>query len=155
MPIRDDSSGFGTETMDALLTAKEVAAILRVHPNTVYEKARKGDIPSVKTRGSWIRFNEREIKEWIDRRTLKASPQLEHLPELHLDLEEYDKLFLKGGKSALGKTPRRWNYGFGSVYVRKTKHGKVRWYVDYLTNGRRTREVVKDAQTRSEATVHL
>jgi excisionase family DNA binding protein len=141
--------------MDPLLTAKDVAAILKVHPNTVYEKVRKGDIPSVRTSGSGIRFNERDIINWIDKRSRKTSPQVEHLPEFHLDLEDYDKIFLKGGKSALGKTPRRWNYGFGSVYVRTTKHGKDRWCVDYLTNGRRIREVVKDAQTRSEATLHL
>jgi excisionase family DNA binding protein len=141
--------------MDPLLTAKDVAAILKVHPNTVYEKAKKGSIPSVRTSASGIRFNERDIREWIDGRSRNVLSQFEHFRAFHLDLEEYDKILLKGGKSALGKTPRRWNYGFGTVYVRKTKHGKDRWYVDYLTNGRRIREVVKDAQTRSEATLHL
>lgn len=29
--------------MDPLLTVKEVAAILRVHPKTIYEKARKAE----------------------------------------------------------------------------------------------------------------
>ena len=55
--------------MDPLLTAKDVAAILKVHPNTVYEKAKKGSIPSVRTSASRIRFNERDIGEWIDRRS--------------------------------------------------------------------------------------
>lgn len=110
--------------MDPLLTAKDVAAILKVHPNTVYEKAKKGSIPSVRTSASGIRFNEREIGEWIDRRSRNALSQFEHFRAFHLNLKEYDKILLRGGKSALGKTPRRWNYGFGTVYVRKTKRGK-------------------------------
>jgi len=59
--------------MDPLLTVKDVAAILKVHPNTVYEKARKAAIPSVRTSSSRIRFKEREIKEWIEKRSHKAS----------------------------------------------------------------------------------
>jgi len=49
----------------------------------------------------------------------------------------------------------RWSYGFGTVYVRKTKHGKERWCVDFLVNGKRIREVVKNAQNRSDAVLHL
>jgi excisionase family DNA binding protein len=113
--------------MDPLLTVKDVAAILKVHPNTVYEKARKADIPSVRTSSSRIRFKEREIKEWIDKRSRKAFPHIERLPELHLDLEDYDRIFLKGGKSAVKeKTRRRWNYGFGSIILRKTTAGRDR-----------------------------
>lgn len=141
--------------MDPLLTVKEVAGILRVHPNTVYEMARKGEISSVRANGKGLRFQDEDIRSWLEKCSRQSSPLLERLREFHLDLEEYDKIFLKGGKSALGKTPKRWNYGFGSVYVRTTKNGIIRWYVDYFTNGRRIREVVKDAQTRSEATLHL
>jgi excisionase family DNA binding protein len=142
--------------MDPLLTAREVAAILKVHPNTVYEKARKADIPSVRTSSSRIRFKEREIKEWIDKRSRKALPHAEQQPEFHLDLEDYDKIFLKGGKSAVKeRTRRRWNYGFGSIILRKTTEGRDRWSIDYRDRGKRIREVVKDAQTRGEALVAL
>jgi len=142
--------------MDPLLTVKDIAAILKVHPNTVYEGARKGDIPSVRTSSSRIRFNERDIKEWIDERSRKALRQVEHLPEFHLDLEDYDRIFLKGGKSAVKeRTRRRWNYGFGSIILRKTTEGRDRWSIDYRDRGKRIREVVKDAQTRGEALVAL
>jgi hypothetical protein len=33
--------------MDPLLAVKDVAAILTVHSNTVYEKVRKAEIPSI------------------------------------------------------------------------------------------------------------
>ena len=119
--------GLRKRTMDPLLTVKDVAAILKVHPNTVYEKARKADIPSVRTSSSRIRFNERDIKEWIDKRSRQALPHAEQLPEFHLDLEDYDRIFLKGGKSAVKeRTRRRWNYGFGSIILRKTTAGRDR-----------------------------
>jgi excisionase family DNA binding protein len=142
--------------MDPLLTAREVATILKVHPNTVYEKARKADIPSVRTSRSRIRFKEREIKEWIDKRSRKALPHANQLREFHLDLEDYDRIFLKGGKSAVKeRTRRRWNYGFGSIILRKTTEGRDRWSIDYRNRGKRIREVVRDAQTRGEALVAL
>jgi len=59
------------------------------------------------------------------------------------------------GRSALGKNSKRWNYGFGAVYLRKTNHGKKRWYIDYRANGKRIRQVVKDAQTRAQAMLVL
>ncbi len=49
----------------------------------------------------------------------------------------------------------RWNYGFGSVYIRKTSQGKERWYIDYIADGKRKREVVLNAQSRAEAVLHL
>ena len=82
--------------MDPLLTAKDVAGILRVHQNTVYEMARKGEIPSVRAYGKGLRFREEDIRAWLEKRSRRSSPLFERLPEFHLDLEEYDKIFLKG-----------------------------------------------------------
>ena len=110
--------------MDPLLTVKDVAAILRVHPNTVYEKARKANLPSVRTSRSRIRFREREIKEWIDRRSRRAFSPIEQLPKFDLNLEDCDRILLKGGESAVkDKSRRRWHYGFGSIILRKTTEG--------------------------------
>jgi len=53
-----------------------------------------------------------------------------------------------------GKT-QRWNYGFGSIYLRKTKDGKDRWAIDYNDRGKRVREVVRNAQWRGEALIVL
>lgn len=55
----------------------------------------------------------------------------------------------------MGKNSKRWNYGFGTVYLRETKQGKSRWYLDFDAGGRRIRRVVKNAQTRGEAVIAL
>jgi excisionase family DNA binding protein len=142
--------------MDPLLTVKEVAAILKVHPNTVYEKTRKAKIPSVRTSNTRIRFKESEIKGWIDRRSRRALSSTAQLPKFTLNLEDYDRILLKGGRDAVNdKSRRRWNYGFGSIILRKTTEGRDRWSIDYRDRGKRIREVVKDAQTRGEALVAL
>jgi len=56
----------------------------------------------------------------------------------------------------LGRNSKRWNYGFGAIYLRKTKKGKDRWYIDFLDGlGRRQRHAVRDAQCRGEALIAL
>ncbi|MGB7296274.1 MAG: tyrosine-type recombinase/integrase [Candidatus Aminicenantales bacterium] len=55
----------------------------------------------------------------------------------------------------MSKETRRWNYGFGSVYLRNTKDGRDRWAIDYQDRGKRIREVVREARTRGEALVAL
>jgi excisionase family DNA binding protein len=138
--------------MDALLTVDDVAAVLKVHPNTVYKNAKSGEIPSVKTANSRVRFIEKDIKEWLERRSRSSSfsPLLEESLRADLSLEKYDRLFLKGGvkMSPKGKT---WNYPFGSVYLRLTKSGKERWHIYYRVDGRRVRKAVKGAMSRADA----
>jgi excisionase family DNA binding protein len=138
--------------MDALLTVNDVAAVLKVHPNTVYEKTKNGEIPSVKAANSRVRFIEKDIKEWLERRSRSSSfsPLLEESLRADLSLEKYDKLFLKGGikVSPKGKT---WNYPFGSVYLRLTRSGRERWHIYYRDNGKRVRKAVKGAFSRADA----
>ncbi len=138
--------------MNPLLTVKEVAGILRVHPNTVYQKALSGEIPSVRTSNSRIRFIEKDIKEWLERRSRSSSsvPLFEEALRTDLSLENYDKLFLKGGVevSPKGKT---WNYPFGSVSLRLGESGKESWYIYYRTDRMRVRKVVRLAQSRADA----
>lgn len=138
--------------MDALLTVNDVAAILKVHPNTVYKKAKNGEIPSVKTASSRVRFIEKDIEEWLEKRSLSSrfSPLLEESLRADLSLEKYDKLFLKGGvkMSPKGKT---WNYPFGSLILRLTHAGKEKWHIYYRVDGRRVRKAVKGALSRADA----
>jgi excisionase family DNA binding protein len=137
---------------DPLLTVKEVAGILRVHPNTVYQKALSGEIPSVRTSNSRIRFIEKDLNEWLERRSRssRSIPLFEEALRTNLSLENYDKLFLKGGvrMSPKGKT---WNYPFGSVSFRLGKSGRERWHIYYRVDGKRVRKAVKGAMSRADA----
>ena len=138
--------------MDKMLTAKEVAARLGLHVQTVYSWKRKGVLPFVRLSGR-VRFDAGEIERFIRDRQTRPSP-LPPLPKVDFSLEAYDKLFLKG--VALGKDSRRWSYSIGSISLRKTNRGQDRWYLDYRSKeGERRREVAKFARTREEAAAAL
>lgn len=138
----------------SLFTVKEASSFLHVHPNTTYKWTDEGKIPFIKINGQ-IRFEKQEIEEFIKKNKYKYVRFAEFLPKLDLSLEKYDIMLLKG-RSALSKKSKRWNYGFGTVYVRKTKQGRIRYYIDYHEkDGKRKREIVKNAQTRSEAVLSL
>lgn len=50
--------------LDKVLTIGEVAAILRVHPATVYRLVKKGELPACKIGSSW-RINPKELDAWL------------------------------------------------------------------------------------------
>ena len=50
--------------MNDVLTVSEVAEYLRVNPQTVYRKAKAGELPAVRI-GRAIRFRREELEEWI------------------------------------------------------------------------------------------
>jgi excisionase family DNA binding protein len=52
--------------IERLLTADEVAHVLGVHANYVYDLANHGDLPSLKFGGN-RRFRLSELEEWLDR----------------------------------------------------------------------------------------
>ncbi len=56
----------------AILTIKEVAALLRVAEKTAYTLAQGGDLPGFKVGGQW-RFRRRDIEAWIDAQTRRAA----------------------------------------------------------------------------------
>jgi excisionase family DNA binding protein len=55
--------------LSPIMTIKEVAEYLHVHPTTLYKMIRLGEIPSFKI-GSDHRFRRNEIEEWIIERQL-------------------------------------------------------------------------------------
>ncbi len=56
----------------AILTIKEVAALLRVAEKTAYTLAQGGDLPGFKVGGQW-RFRRRDIEAWIDAQTRRPA----------------------------------------------------------------------------------
>jgi excisionase family DNA binding protein len=140
-------------TVQGLITVEEVASFLGVSPCTVYRLEKKGDLPSIRGRGLGIRFKKEEIDSWLEKRKTRPLPLpslLEPSLALDIDLDSYDRLYLKGGRTM--KSKGRWTYPFGSVYVRPSRSGKERWHIYYKTASRRyVREAVKGAANRAEA----
>lgn len=135
------------------LDVKEVSRLLSVHPKTVYAWKASGLIPSLALNGQ-VRFDRKEINDFVERgRGYFIDPPALFKPA-NLSLDAYDKLHLKGG-SAVAKKARRWNYGFGTVYLRKTEDGPEHWHIDYRREGKRIRQAVKDARNRGEALIAL
>ncbi len=57
---------------------------------------------------------------------------------------------------AKAKSKSRFNAGFGAIYQRKTKDGKVRWYLDYRdAGGKRVQRVAGRAVTQEDAFLAL
>ena len=54
--------------MKEILTAKEVAEYLKIHPLTVHRYAREGKIPAFKIGTDW-RFHKKYIERWIKERS--------------------------------------------------------------------------------------
>ncbi len=128
--------------------------MLHVHQNTIYKLIDRQEVPYIKRKGVGIRFRKEEIEEWLNLCSVKKYHHEEHLPMLNISLDDYDRISLKG-RSALSKKSKRWNYGFGTIYVRTFK-GKSRFCVDYKDHsGKRIRHVIPDAQTREEAVLYL
>ncbi len=49
---------------DKIMTVKEVAKYLDVHPMTLYRLAREGKIPAFKIGGQW-RFQKKALDRWV------------------------------------------------------------------------------------------
>ena len=146
--------------MEKLLTVQEVADVLVCHTQSVYKNK---ELPHIKIPGVGRRYKASEFNKYLEQNTIKPASVLTKriTPNSFklTNLEDFDKLYLsnnKGGNSgSMSRTRIRWNYAFGSIYIRKTKQGLVRWYIDYQVDGKRIREVVKNAQTRADAVLHL
>ena len=52
-------------SLENLMTVKEVAALLRVSPQTLYKMLDQGEIPAVKVGSQW-RFDRNRIRDWLE-----------------------------------------------------------------------------------------
>jgi excisionase family DNA binding protein len=67
------STEAGRSATGALLTAEEVAELLRVPLSWVYRAAREGSLPSVRC-GRYRRFDAEDVDRWIEEQ--KGSPDV-------------------------------------------------------------------------------
>jgi len=57
--------------MSRIMTVHEVAKYLNMVPDTIYRKARAGEIPAVKMGKCW-RFPKNTLDKWLNDRALKS-----------------------------------------------------------------------------------
>jgi len=60
-----------------ILTTKEVAEYLNIHPLTVHKYAREGKIPAFKIGTDW-RFHKKHIERWIKEKSVYTLESKEH-----------------------------------------------------------------------------
>jgi excisionase family DNA binding protein len=63
-----------------ILTLEEVAAYLRLKPQTIYKWAQERRIPAVKLGKEW-RFRRSILDRWLDEQMLGEEPGFQHLRE--------------------------------------------------------------------------
>ena len=56
--------GAKRSVLNEVMTVSEVAVYLRVNPQTVYRKAKAGELPAVRI-GRAIRFRKSELDDWM------------------------------------------------------------------------------------------
>lgn len=120
--------------MEKLLTTQEVAEVLNCHPNSVYKNK---ELPYMDIPGVGKRYKKLDLEEFFAQKTIKPRSLLackNPLKSFNLtNLDEFDKLLLKGESTLSNKGSKYWNYkGIGAVYIKgKTKQGKESWYMWY------------------------
>jgi excisionase family DNA binding protein len=55
-------------TIGRLLTAREIAGLLGVSPETVLRWTRRGELPAIKLPGGVVRYRESELDGWLEER---------------------------------------------------------------------------------------
>lgn len=67
----NDTPKLNEEILQPLWTVADVAFYLNLNPETVRVMVRKGILPAQKI-GRQIRFQKKEITEWVNRQTVKT-----------------------------------------------------------------------------------
>jgi excisionase family DNA binding protein len=63
--------------MKPLLTCREAAAVLRLHPHQIYRLAAERRIPHFRISGVGVRFDESDLERWLaeGRREIETRPR--------------------------------------------------------------------------------
>jgi len=147
----------GVDTLgDNLLTVDDTAIYLRVSKSTVYRYIKRNTLPHIK-KSFGLRLRKVDLDEWLDRD--KIVPNFQLFDRQHvLTVPPISLIDTMGGvcELAKSKSKTRYYFGYGAIYQRKTKGGKIRWYLDYRgRNGKRIQKVASLAITKEEAALAL
>lgn len=61
--------------MNILLTVEELAKYLKIKPDTIYKKVRKGELPAIKL-GKLVRFPKELIDQWLAQHATKTMKEM-------------------------------------------------------------------------------
>lgn len=141
-----------------IFTVKEVADYLGLSTGQIYKLAEKRELQFIRKKGVGLRFRKKDVDQWLE---AGKCPNYEFIKSSDFSqktvvLKHKKADVNSGGKERMRRT--RGN-GDGFVFMRKTKSGKPRWYINYYIgeNGRRKRieRIVKNAESRQDAIVAL
>ena len=137
-----------------LFTVDELSKYLHLHPNTIYQKVRKNEIPVIRKKGVGLRFRKSVIDKWLEEGSYCPAQDVEIHSQISLDnLKDYDKRFLKE-VSGLSQKMTRWRYINGIVYRIKNQGNSESWGIEYRDeNGKRKQRIVFNAQSRGDAVI--
>jgi excisionase family DNA binding protein len=145
----------------SLLAVKQLSQQLGCSTCTVYRLVDKREIPHIRLRGRDIRFNQPDIDAWLETHKNKSLSRVDDLARsLTLPPESTMKrshVETGGtGEMAKAKSRTRFNFGYGAIYQRKTRDGRIRWYLDYGdADGKRIQRVEDGASSQQEAELAL
>jgi integrase len=148
--------------MERLLTTGEVAGLLHCHPQSVYKNE---SIPLVRIPGVGKRYRQSDLEKYIENKANVSMASMPYLIDNNANALTYyprkRTLYsddLQGGSRdmAKAKSKSRFNLGYGAIYQRETKEGRIRWYLDYRNSkGNRIQKLAPLAVTKEHAEIAL
>jgi len=136
--------------MESLLTVREAADLMRISESTLYRYCTKKLLPNFK-KSFGIRIRHSDLKAWLEKDKKKAALDDVIIKNALTTLPSIANDKAKGGQKVARKKTRH-NYCYGSVYIRKTKKGIPRYYIDYYDrNQNRIQKLIKHATNWNEA----
>jgi excisionase family DNA binding protein len=141
---------------NSLWDVKKAAEYLNLSVYSVYRHAENDELPHIKKKFG-LRFRKEDLDAWLEKDIRKS--QLLHC-FTRTNFTDYCISPIRdvGGICELAKSKykTRYNFGFGAIYLRKTKKGEIRWYLDYRTrNGERVQKVSSHSLTKEGALLAL
>lgn len=140
--------------MNSLLSVRQVAKYLEISRSTVYRYKDNKCLPYYKDDSSLrsrLWFKQEEVEDWLSHYKSKTFLADKILRNALTNSVQAGIDKAEGGQK-MARTKSRHNYGYGSVYVRKTKMGMPRYYIEYYDKDRnRIQKLVRNATNWNEA----
>ncbi len=98
--------------MNILLTVEELAKYLKVKPDTIYKKVRKGELPAIKL-GKLVRFPKDLIDQWLSEHATKTLKEFQaaktameaKIDQAVIDVKKTAQVASKAATKVMGEVP--------------------------------------------------